>query len=96
MLNEKNIPCILYLANITFLRDDVKRIICKLDPNKAHGHDRISSRVGQVCSINILWIFRQVFSPTIVFHVCAAMLTWSSLVRMSQSWHPVIVFYPRI
>ena len=31
-----------YLANIEFTKDDVKRIICKLDPNKAHGYDMIS------------------------------------------------------
>ena len=31
-----------YLANIEFAKDDIKRIICKLDPNKAHGHDMIS------------------------------------------------------
>ena len=30
------------LANIEFMKDDIKRIICKLDPNKAHGHDMIS------------------------------------------------------
>ena len=27
------------------MNDDIKRIICKLDPNKAHGHDMISIRV---------------------------------------------------
>ena len=26
-----------YLANIEFTKDDIKRIICKLDPKKAHG-----------------------------------------------------------
>ena len=31
-----------YLANIEFLKDDIKRIICKVYPNKAHGHDVIS------------------------------------------------------
>ena len=31
-----------YLANIEFKKDDIKRIICKHDPNKAHGHDMIS------------------------------------------------------
>ena len=33
------------LANIEFTRDDIKRIICKLNPNKAHGHDMISIRM---------------------------------------------------
>ena len=34
-----------YLANIESTKDDIKRIICKLDPNKAHGHDMISIRM---------------------------------------------------
>ena len=37
-----------YLANIEFTKDDIKRIICKLDPNKAHGHDMISIRMLKV------------------------------------------------
>ena len=31
-----------YLGNIELKEDDIKRIICKLDLNKAHGHDMIS------------------------------------------------------
>ena len=34
-----------YLANIEFTKDDIKRIIFKLDSNKAHGHDMISIRM---------------------------------------------------
>ena len=34
-----------YLANIEFTMDDIKRIICKPDLNKAHGHDMISIRM---------------------------------------------------
>ena len=34
-----------YLANIEFKKDDIKRIICNLDPDKAHGHDMISIRM---------------------------------------------------
>ena len=34
-----------YLASIEFMKDDIKRIICNLDPNKAHGHDMISIRM---------------------------------------------------
>ena len=33
-----------YLGNIEFAKGDIKRIVCKLDPNKAHGHDMISIR----------------------------------------------------
>ena len=34
-----------YLANTEFTKDDIPRIICKLKPNKAHGHDMISIRI---------------------------------------------------
>ena len=34
-----------YLASIEFMKDDIKRIIRNLDPNKAHGHDMISIRM---------------------------------------------------
>ena len=34
-----------YLENIEITKDDIKRSICKLDPNKAHGHDMISIRM---------------------------------------------------
>ena len=27
------------------MKDDIKRIVCKLDPSKAHGHDMISIRM---------------------------------------------------
>ena len=31
-----------YLANIEFMKDDAKRIICKLDPYETRGHDMVS------------------------------------------------------
>ena len=34
-----------YLANIELTKDNIKRIICKLNPNNAHGYDRISIRI---------------------------------------------------
>ena len=34
-----------YLSNIEFTEDNIKRIACKLDPNKAHGHNMISIRM---------------------------------------------------
>ena len=34
-----------YLENIEFTKDGIKRIISKLDPNKAHDHDQISIRM---------------------------------------------------
>ena len=37
-----------YLANIEFTKDDIKIIISKLNPNKAHGHDMISIHMLKV------------------------------------------------
>ena len=37
-----------YLANIQFTNDDIKTIICTLDPNKAHVHDMIIIRMFKV------------------------------------------------
>ena len=34
-----------YVSNVEFTKDDIKKIICKLDPNKAHGHNMISIRM---------------------------------------------------
>ena len=34
-----------YLKKIELTKDNIKRIICKLNPNKAHGHNMISIRM---------------------------------------------------
>ena len=41
------------LSNIDFNVNDIKKIICKLNPNKAHGHDGISIRMIQISSDSI-------------------------------------------
>ena len=43
-----------YLANTEFMKDDIKRIICKLDPNKAHDHDMISVRMLKISGNTII------------------------------------------
>ena len=43
-----------YLANIEFTNNDIKRIICKLDPNKAHDHDMISICMLKISSDTII------------------------------------------
>ena len=43
-----------YLANIEFTKDDIKRIVRKLDPNKAHGHDVISIRMLKMSGNDII------------------------------------------
>ena len=37
------------LSSCHFAKEDILRIINKLDPNKAHGHDEISYRMLKVC-----------------------------------------------
>ena len=37
-----------YRSKIEFAKDDIKRITCKLDPNKAHGDDMIIIRMLKV------------------------------------------------
>ena len=41
------------MSNIDFNVNDIKKIICKLNPNKAHGHDGISIRMIQISSDSI-------------------------------------------
>ena len=43
-----------YLAKNEFTKDDVKRIVCKLNPNKAHGHDIISIRMLKMSDDTII------------------------------------------
>ena len=50
-----------YLANIEFAKDDIKRIICKLYPNKAHGHDMISIPMLKVTGDAIIKPFFKIF-----------------------------------
>ena len=50
-----------YLANIEFMKNDIKRIICKLDPKKAHGHDMISIRMLKVSGDAIIESLFKIF-----------------------------------
>ena len=43
-----------YLESIEFTKDDIKEIICKIDPNKAHGHDMISICMLKMSSRTII------------------------------------------
>ena len=42
------------LNNINFTEDVILSVIRKLDPNKAHGHDKISIRMLQICGKAII------------------------------------------
>ena len=50
-----------YLANIEFTKDDIKKIIYKLDPTKAHGHDMISIRMLKMSGDAIIEPFFKIF-----------------------------------
>ena len=41
------------MNDINFSKGDILRVIRKLDPNKAHGHDQISIRMIQICDKTI-------------------------------------------
>ena len=42
-----------FLSNITFSSNDILKIIQKLDPEKAHGFDRIRIRMLKICESSI-------------------------------------------
>ena len=50
-----------YLANIEFTKADIKIIICKLELNKAHGHDMISICMLKMSGTPQLNQFSQLF-----------------------------------
>ena len=58
MTNER-----LYSIKIT--DDDILKIIAKLDPNKAHGHDKMSIRMIKICSTSICKPLRLIFNHCI-------------------------------
>ena len=41
------------LSKIRFSEDDIAKIIQNVDPNKAHGHGQISSRMLKICGKTI-------------------------------------------
>ena len=41
--------------------DDIKSIINKLDPNKAHGHDLVSIRMIKLCGSSVYKPLKMVF-----------------------------------
>ena len=53
----------LYSSKIT--DDDILKIIAKLDPNKAHGHDKMSIRMIKICSTSICKPLRLIFNHCI-------------------------------
>ena len=65
--NNSQLPRNLYyktnerLYSIKITDDDLLKIIAKLDPNKAHGHDKMSIRMIKICSTSICKPLRLIF-----------------------------------
>ena len=52
-----------YLNSSFPFDDDILKIIAKLDPNKAHGHDKTSIRMIKICSTSICKTIEAHFQP---------------------------------
>ena len=50
------------LSSVKITDDDILKIIAKLDPNKARGHDKISIRMIKICSTSICKPSRLIFN----------------------------------
>ena len=53
------------LSSVKIIDNDILKIIAKLDPNKAHGHDQISIRMIKICSTSICKPLRLTFNHCI-------------------------------
>ena len=53
------------LSSVKITDDEILKIIAKLDPNKAHGHDQISIRMIKICSTSICKPLRLTFNHCI-------------------------------
>ena len=53
------------LSSFQFTADDIKSIINKLDPNKAHGHDTISIRMIKLCGGSVYKPLEMIFKSSI-------------------------------
>ena len=65
--NDSKLPSYLYyktdnrLSAVNFSIDDITKILQNLDPNKAHGHDKISIRMLQLCGNSICKPLKLIF-----------------------------------
>ena len=53
------------LNTLNFSDNDIEKIIQNLDPNKAHGHDKISIRMIKICVKSICKYLQLIFSQCI-------------------------------
>ena len=78
--NSSELPLNLHYATekrlntLSFSNNDTEKIIQNLDPNKAHGHDKISIRMIKICSKSICKPLQLIFSQCI--DTCSFPLEW--------------------
>ena len=53
------------LSTVTFLQDDIGKVIQNLNPNKAHGHDNISIRMLKICGSFIYGPLKLIFKEAL-------------------------------
>ena len=69
--NSSVLPSVLFkrtenvISFIDFGSDDITKIIQKLDPNKAHGHDMISIRMLKICGNSVYKPLQLIFQSCI-------------------------------
>ena len=54
-----------HLKNLNFSNNDIEKIKQNLDPNKAHGHEKISICMIKICCISICKPLQLIFSECI-------------------------------
>ena len=65
--NKSTIPSVFtplthnFLSSFQFTADEIKSIINKLDPNKAHAHDLISIRMTELCGDSVYQPLEMIF-----------------------------------
>ena len=53
------------LSTVTFSQDDIGKMIQNLNPNKAHSHDNISTRMLKICGSSIYESLELSFKETL-------------------------------
>ena len=54
------------LTSVHFSQDDILKIIQNLNPNKAHGPDKISIRMIKICGKSLCKPLEMIFKPCII------------------------------
>ena len=94
------------LSLVKITDDDILKTIVKLDPNNAHGHDKVSIRIIKICSTPICKQLRLIFNHWIDNGIYACEWKKDNVVQIHKivgkktlkNYHPVLAikFYYQI